>query len=1105
MNGCTVKMLWRSIRSSLGRYLAILAIVALGVGFFAGLKSSQPAMVSTADSYLRRTHMQDFQMLSSLGFTDEDVEAFQAHEGVAGAEGAYFADAIGEIGGKREVWHFMSLTEKVSVPVLTAGRMPENAGECLADAGALDEEDIGSVITVAADNDGDTLALFSRESYIVVGLAQSPRYISIDRGNTSLGTGSVAGFIILPPEGFDSEAWHELLVWCDLPGAIYSEEYAAALDRLETPLKELLNGRGRLRYRQLRQEAEEELADARRELDEGWEEYDSGKEDALIELYDAEVQLTQAEKDWRDGRAEIIANQQALEDAMAQIPAARAEIEDNRRDLEEKQEQLAEYRRLFDEAKQQLNDREDELRELLEREETAHYAALEPYYREVALRQAEVLALQAQIEAIKNGEGDPAALPALEAQLAEAETALAAARAELEEQERNYDPETAEVLDAEAVISNLRAYAAELESQLAENEQALADGFAQLDAAAAQLDALEAGYPENLRQIKKAWTELDTAWQEIEDGWAELESGRIQADIELEEGRAKLLAGEEELADARRELEETLTLDVYLLDRSTNSGYVTFENDSSIVDAVANAFPIFFVLIAALVCVTTMTRMVNEERTIIGTMKAMGYGAGTIMSKYLAYAGSSALLGCVAGFFLGTTAIPYIVWVAYNIMYDYAALDFYFSPGMYAECLAVSVPGALLVTWLACRKELAERPAELIRPKAPGKGKRILLEYITPLWRRLSFLSKVTVRNAFRYRQRVFMMLLGIGGCTALMVAGFGARDSIADISTYQYEEIFLYDMAVTLDPEEFDSDARAAAYWQDETERYAMTWQDTVTLVGEDGEKSTRVIAAAEEELRDVISLHSKAGELAYPGPGEAVITQKLSDKLDLHPGDTAELQLSDGDTVTVTISGVCENFLSHYIYVSPETVGSPAHNTALLCVREGSDPRALAARLRSEDGVSYVALASQERETIEQSMASLDLLVVMLVVCSGVLAFITLYNLTNINIMERTREIATVKVLGFYPGETASYILRENLMLSFLGAGLGLLLGKVLHRFIMELIDVENMTCDIRILPMSYAISFVVTILFAILTNSVMRLKLEKVDMAESLKSVE
>ena len=515
-------------------------------------------------------------------------------------------------------------------------------------------------------------------------------------------------------------------------------------------------------------------------------------------------------------------------------------------------------------------------------------------------------------------------------------------------------------------------------------------------------------------------------------------------------------------------------------------------------------FPLFFALVAALVCITTMTRMVDEERTIIGTMKALGYSPLAVISKYLLYAPSAALLGCLLGFFLGTVLIPYFVWFAYGILYDYARLDFYFSPLMVCLCLLVTVPGALGVTWLVCWRESRACPAELIRPKAPKKGKKILLERIKPLWRLLPFLTKLSLRNAFRFPLRTAMLLLGIGGCTALLLAGLGARDSIAHISTYQYEEILLYDLEVNLDPEKLNASA-AAGLWDAEAERAALTRREPVTLRAGEREKSTHLIASRPGELEGLISLHDKNGPLSCPGPGEAVITGKLAESLSLHPGESVVLTTDSGESVTLTVTGVCENYIRHYVFTDLASLADGRENAALLRLRPEEDAAAFGAALRAEEGVSYVTLARQERETIENSMRSMDVLIALIVVCSGALAFITLYNLTNINLMERTREIATVKVLGFTRRETAGYVLKENVLLSLLGAALGLTLGKGLHTVIIDALVVEYMSFERRISPLSYLLAFTITILFTLLTNAFMRRRLDAVDMAESLKSVE
>jgi len=1105
MNRYTLKMLLRSIRASLGRYLAILAIVALGVGFFAGLKSSMPAMVSTADDYLRRQRFHDFRLLSTLGFTPEDEAAFRDMEGAAEAEGAYFADAVVESSGDREVVHFASLTRRVDVPLLTEGRLPKKPGECLADDAAFSSRDLGRVLTLSRENDADTLETFSRESFTIVGLARSPRYISADRGTTSLGTGSVKGFVLLLPEAFASGAFHEMLLRCDLPGEIYSDAYNAARDRLEGDVRRFLTRRGQLRYEDICREAEEEFEKAQREIDEGWAEYADGAKKAAAELADAAAELADARDSLDYGWAQLETNRKALDDGMAAIPAAREEIEKGRQTLAENEEQLTLFRTLMDLAKSELAAREQELRELLEQEDAAKYAALAPWYQEVIAAQAEAALLEGEIAAIRAGQGDADRLPELEERLTRARDRLAEAQAELERREAAYDPDDAQSLDVEKVIAQINEYVEDLDSRLREGEKALADGKAQLDAAEAQLDAAERDYPLNLQKLRQAEKKLNQGEVDLRRGRQEYEDAAAAAETELAEGRQKLEDAEAELAEARRDFADSVRLEVYTLDRSANAGYVTFENDTGIIDAIANAFPIFFVLIAALVCTTTMTRMVNDERTLIGTMKAMGYGSASIMSKYLLYSGSSALLGCLGGYFFGTYAIPRIVWVAYSISYHYADLRYYFNPVMYVLCMAVAVPGTLLVTWTACRSELTGRPAELIRPKAPGSGKRIFLEYVRPLWDRLSFLGKVTVRNAFRYRSRVVMMLLGIGGCTALMVAGFGVKDSIADISAFQYGEIALYDLEVTLDRDEGAAEEIAES-WAAQAERWALVYKEPAEVSRPDGEeKSARIVAAAGGDLEGIVSLHTADRPLPFPEKGEAVLTEKLAARLKARPGDEVQLRLDDGSSLTVTVSGVCKNYLGHFVYLNTADLPGREGNTALICLRPEAEADYTAAALRSVKGVEYVSETARERETIEQSMSSLDLLVLMLVVCSGILAFITLYNLTNINIMERSREIATVKVLGFLPNETASYILRENLMLSTLGAAAGMFLGKLLHRFVLELVDVEGMTFDVRIFPRSYALSFLITMVFAVGTNAVMRRKLEKVNMTESLKSVE
>lgn len=1091
MNRCTLKMLLRSIRRSLGRYLAILGIVALGVGFFAGLKSSYPAMHRTADDYLRRQRFHDFQLLSTLGFTEGDRAAFEREEGVAAAEGAFFTDAYIEHAGEKTVCRLMSITERVDVPELIAGRVPRAPGECLGDSSAFSESELGTELRLGADNDEDTRALLRRESFTIVGLARSPRYISNDRGDTSLGSGRLGAFVLLLPQDFRSEVYHELLLFCELPGEIHSEEYDAAFEAIKPRIKTLENDLGVARERELRAETEEELSDARRELDEAWEEYRDKRAEteeellgALRELEDGESELTCGRRELEDGRAK-------LEAGMAQLPAARREIEENRTLLDEKQAEL-------DEGRAELEAGEAEL-ELGALQLAAYKAAsLAPYAQRIALLGGEIAALQRAIDAAESAPGGETLAAPLRARLQEKSAELAQASADYSSAEASFSAQEAELASGRQQLESARA---ELEA----GQRAIDEGYAQLEDAEAQISAAEAAFPRHLQELEDGERRLDEAAQQLEEGRAEYENGLKQAREGFAEAEKELTEAEGKLAEAAAEAEEKLKLELYTLGRESNQGYLTFDNDTRIVDALSDVFPIFFVLVAALVCITTMTRMVGEERTQIGTMKALGYSAAATMSKYLLYAASAALLGCVLGYLLGTLLIPYFVWFSYGIIYNYARLEFYFSPLMAALCLLVTVPGALLVTGLVCRRELREQPAELIRPKAPKKGRRILLERIGALWRPLPFLTKLSLRNAFRFPVRVMMLLLGIGGCTALLVAGLGARDSIAHISRYQYDEIMLYDLEVNLDEDTFTPDGEAAALWREGCERRTLTRRESVTIEVGGKEKSTQMIAAAPGALEGLISLHDERGELPCPGRGEAVITKKLSEQLALGVGERFMLTTDGGERVELTVTGVCENYMRHYVFLDLSSLEEQAANTALLSCAEGTDAAVLGAALRGAEGVNYVSLARQEREIMENSMRSMDVLIALVVVCSAALAFITLYNLTNINIMERVREIATVKVLGFYPRETAAYVLRENVLLSVLGALLGLGLGKGLHFIIIRALVVDYMSFDPRIAPTSYMLAFAATLVFTLLTNAAMRRHLSAVDMAESLKSVE
>lgn len=580
---------------------------------------------------------------------------------------------------------------------------------------------------------------------------------------------------------------------------------------------------------------------------------------------------------------------------------------------------------------------------------------------------------------------------------------------------------------------------------------------------------------------------------------------------EIRDAEQELTDGEQEIADAYVQLDDLEQPDVYLLTRNENTGYVSFDNDTSIVKAISLVFPVFFFLVAALVCMTTMTRMVDEQRTQTGVLKALGYRNGQIMGKYLFYSGSAALIGSILGYTVGSLCLPWIIWQIYGILYAFADLTFLFDPALAALSLTAALLCSMGATWLACRVELAQPAAELIRPKTPKAGKRVFLEYLTPLWKQLSFLQKVSVRNVLRYRSRLIMMILGIGGCTALLVTGFGLRDSITTILDSQYDEITLYDHSVTFRTEPTQEDLAqylSARGWTADNALLVHAGSTDLSFHG--ASKSVYLIVPSSGSADRFLDLHNDAGSIPFPGLGEVVLNTGLAEHLGISAGDTVSLRIPDLGSITATVSAVCENYIFNYVYLAPETfiqqLGQPPeYQTLYLLSHPDSDPYAEGATLSDSDAVSSVTVNAALREQFSSTLSRMDLIVVIVVVCAAALVFIVLYNLTNINITERIREIATIRVLGFYERETSSYVFREIHILSVVGSLFGLLLGKALHAFVMAQVQVDGFFFPTQIAPFSYFISVLLTLLFTVLITNLMRPKLRKVDMAESLKSIE
>lgn len=997
----------REIRESLGRYLAILAIVALGVGLFAGLKITRTVMVESADDFWQDKQLYDYRLLSTLGFEEEDVRSLAQKADIRAVQGAVEADILYvDEQGNEKVLKAHSVLEKINCLEITAGRMPETDSECVADSKFCDESSLGSKIILSEDNEEDDLEKFKYTEYTVVGIVKSPVYAQFERGTTSLGNGSVSGFIYLMPDGFATDYYTEIYVKFDEDHAVYSDEYDAYMEEKESLWETYCEEQGERRYQSIMAEAEEELADAEREL--------------ADEKADAEKELTDAKKELADAEAEIADGEEKLRDG-------EEELEDSKALLAQKEKELA------------------DAREALEAQETELAA------QEQALAEA-VGAMPVQ---------DVSGMP------------LAGQLGQLEMARQQLEAGKAQIADGEAELKKARRQIQDAEEEIEESRQELMD-----------------------------------AKQEVEDGWKEYNDAQEEFD-------EKIADAEQKLADARADIDDIERPDTYVLGRDTNTGYVCFESDSSIVEGIANVFPVFFFLVAALVCMTTMNRMVEEQRTQIGVLKALGYGEGKIMGKYLFYSGSAAFTGCVAGYFLGIHLFPLVIWQAYGMMYQFGGIVYASDWTTAFLCLAAALLCSMGTTWVSCRHELKEVAAELMRPKSPKAGKRVFLEWVPFIWNRLKFLHKVSVRNIVRYKRRFFMMVIGISGCTALLLTGFGIRDSVTSIADRQFEEVQTYQLGITLKDgvaEDHTPPVEEIAEIIDSYDgEYALALETAIDLETDDGVKSVKLIAAENpDKMGDFFDLHTTSGEaIDYPETGEIVICNKLSERYHIRVGDTIRLYNEDRKELQAIVSGVCDNYIYNYVYVNEETyrkaAGETEYQSIYVNLPEETDVYAAGAVLTKADNVTAVSINQDMLLRVSRMMNSMNYIVFVIIGCAGTLAFIVLYNLNNINITERVREIATIKVLGFYRNETSSYVFRENTVLTGIGCALGLLLGRLLHIYVMHEVDIDMMSFDVHVEPLSYLLSILLTFVFTWVINRIMSGKLEKINMAESLKSVD
>lgn len=1090
--------IFAEIRKSRSRFLSILCIVFLGVGFFSGVKSTCPDMKETAQQYFEDQNLMDFQLKSTMGFTEGDIDTLRDQPGVEAVAPAYSLDAFVQVDEStsllvRALSYELGSEDDpdaLNQPVLKEGRWPEKEDECLVEHGIYAGErfQVGSQITLFLE-EGDLSDALSVKTFTVVGVVESPLYINFERGSSTLGNGSVRSFLYLPADAFAYEAYTDVyLTYQKARGMdFYDDAYQEWADQQADRLARLATQREKTRHDEIYEQAKAQIDQAQQELDEGQAAYEAGKQEYEEGIAQGEQQLEQAKAQIDSGRSQLEWQQEQLSQGSSQYQSYQQQLQQQSAILEQAQaayesglHQLENLQQAFESARQLLESY---------RGQSLPADSIWPAEVEYAIESSALLS-----SLVDNSD-----LPAL---LREYVSAAEQAKNSLYEQLDSL------LAQASAALEQQRAALEQSGDFLTQTRQQLEDGLRQLEQQGSTMEQGQARLAEARQQLEDAQAEYD-------EGVRQLEEQRIQGQQELDDAAAQLEEARAELLQARHDLNDLGSPEWYIFDRTNNPGYSSFCDDAERVDRVAAVFPVFFILVAALVCLTTMTRMVEEQRTQIGTLKALGYGTGAATAKYLVYALSASLLGSLLGLAVGFTLFPTVIFNAYRIMYIMPSCLTPWRWGYALGCTAVAMACTGLSAWAACRRELTATPAQLMRPRPPKTGKRVLLERVHFLWNRLSFLQKVTLRNLFRYKKRIAMTVVGIAGCTALMMAGFGLQYAISSIVDLQYSAIFHYDAMAFYDSDiTADEQEEIRQQLTDDiyVDRSMRVMQNTMEITAGSSRKEIYLFVPEEpEQLDPFVTLRERESGQALSLPEEGMIlTEKMARLLDVETGDTVTLQQEGTDGQELEIVAITENYTENFAYVSPRQYEASweqevPYNSFLICLDDPESQDHVASDLLENNNVLSVSFSADSGQQFRDIVGSLTYIVLVIIVCAGALAFVVLYNLANINVEERVREIATIKVLGFYDREVSAYIYRESILSSLLGIGVGLLLGIPFLRFIIRTAEVDAVMFNPALSPTMFLFSALLSLLFSLVVNLAMHFRLKKIDMVQSLKSIE
>ena len=1083
------KNILREMKSSISRVVSLFGIVALGVMMLTGLMCIAPDMRSAAQKYYVQQNVFDLRVLSTLGLSQSDISAIAAVDGVDAVQAVKYQDVEGHWTGDDQttVARLYQLPadpqadtpENMNRPVLLSGRMPEAAGECVVHVmGHGSPVELGTQLTLPEETEG-----VSGQVFTVVGTVQDPLHFSSDSESSTVGDGQLDCILFVPEGTLTADYYTVCYIKAENAGLYdnYSDEYQAAVDAVAEKLKAIQSVQCTARREELMETANDKLTEARAEYDSQKAEAERQFAEAEAKLADAQAQLDAAKAQLEAGEKELAAQKAALPDTM-QSGADK---------LVSSEEQVLE----FEEQLQQI--------ELLVNLKKVADPLLS--YAEAALRNAE--------KALDEAEPEDEDYIELRDALAKAQAAynniynqLQGYQQQLDEGKRQMYKQgliSSPNLSNDQLVTEAKAALRKMKLQLLQGQLQLTTGTA------------------------SAYTQFDAAQKQLEEGWAEynagqtqLEESRTEYDSQKAEAEQKLADGLAQLNDAEEQVSQIKKGEWYVLDRTSTMSCVTFAQYADRMDAIARVFPVFFFLVAALVATTTMTRMVDENRLQMGTLKALGYSNTAIAGKYLFYGLASSILGSILGMAVGFVVFPTIIWQAYQTMvFRLPTFTLQFYPGMAVGSVLLSAAVIGITTWEACRASLREKTAALLLPRAPVAGKRIFLEYITPLWKHMSFSQKTTARNLFRYKKRFFMTVLGVAGCTALLLIGFGIQDSILPMLNRQTTELNHSDLTISY------SDARAFSVEHGlgdvldssaDVTSWGRFYNKSVTIYNASGDKQTVSIVTAEDEsqMTAYFTFRTRQGHKAIPfDDSSAILTEKTAESLGLAVGDTFEVETNDGSRKTLTLTGITENYVFTRLYLSQAQLKTlnggalPAWNAVYGqpdCPTDAARA-SLSSAILACNYVSSVSFIEDTTQMFDGLIGCLNYVVMLVIVCAAALAAVVLYNLISVNLGERKKELATIKVLGFFDNEVYRYIFREIDLLALIGSLVGLALGVPLHQFIVRTVEMDQMMFIRSIAPRSYLFSVALTLFFTVVVCRLMRRHVRNISMVESMKAPE